>query len=162
MKERDNRVLLNNLYYDLVLLSIDYDTGFDELINSFEITRKEILRKEWINELCSTTSIDYLNVFIQEWKKLLQTKSYGCIGAFMQLDQDWITVVNGSLDNVIQSLKLDLIRNNWEVPESEVFRRKKTSRDKSLLKSVNYVTKLAIAKESSVNPFYKGSIDLIK
>ena len=154
MSNRDIRVLLNNLYYDLLVLSKDYDSGFEELINSFEITRKEAINKDWIYELCSDKTIENLSIFIEEWNYLLRTKSYACIGVFMQLDPDWLMVVNGSLTNVIESIKLDLKELKWNFTESHMFLRKRDLSNQQLLEVANYITKLAILTDSSVNPFY--------
>lgn len=155
MSTNDSRILLANLYHDFIRLKTDYDSGFEELVNGFEITNEKCFENEWILELCSDQSVVLLNKFRYEWMKILQAKPYACIGVFMQLDEDWKRLAKGLLTKVIESINDDLLIHNWDIPENENAHRNSEINFYEILKVANHISRLAIATDQSINPYYQ-------
>lgn len=147
--------LTTNLYYDLVRLTFDYDSGFDELINGSEIMNKEFLHENWLLNNLSKQSMSLLGEFINDWLKLISTKPYSNIGVLMQIDKDWKLAVNERLMPLIKSMKHDLnqlengVSDDYDVdiPEHDI-------NFDHLLKVVSGLTEKAIKVDDSINPFY--------
>ncbi len=154
MKNINSFILLNNLYQDLSRLRTDYDTGFEELINGSEIMKNDFFDQKWLNELLSDNSINLFKVFKAEWSMLLKSKSYACIGVYMQLDKDWIGILNNSLLTLICSVEQDLILSGKEFQKIEQHNKIIVNCDgENLLKITDRIFKLSLKESSMVNPF---------
>lgn len=147
--------LIKNLYYDLIRLSFDYDSGFDELINGTEITNEEFLHEDWLLNNLSKQSMSLLGEFRNDWLNLVSTKPYSNIGVLMQIDKDWKLTINERLMPLIESLKKDLNKLDNGVSNDDDFKIPDHDVDfDHLLKVVSYITEKAIKTDESINPFY--------
>jgi len=149
--------LIKNLYYDLVRLSFDYDSGFDELISGSEIMNDEFLHEDWLLNNLSEQSMSLLGEFRADWLKLISTKPYSNIGVLMQIDKDWKLAVNERLMPLIESIKIDLSKLDNGVSTDYDFKIPDYDIDfDHLLKVVSDITEKAIKTDESINPFYCG------
>lgn len=151
----DYKILLSNLYHDLVLLYENYHVAFDELVNGFEFLKSSTFEQEWIIRLCSPLTLEVLVHFSNGWLYLLKSKPYACIGVFMELDEDWKELRGRLLLQAIEHIKNDLIRHNYQTNFGELSDGDTAIDEAHLLRVVSLLTKRALQGDTSINPWYE-------